>query len=220
VILEPDKYSKDEIERLKRNGTIVLAYLSLGEVNENRWYFEYVKGCVIGENPTWGSYYLNLSCKTWKNLLLNKIIPMILEKGFDGLFLDTIDVVDLYSQFKDDMVSLIKEIRAKYPNLILIQNRGFSVIDETAKYVDGVMFECFTTHYNWSSGRYEPWSGSDLNWVNKMAEKLLKLRDKYNLIVLTLDYADSKSLKKKCVEHAKEFGFIPFVSTVDLMTLR
>jgi len=219
VILDPDNYSKDEIEKLKKNGTIVLAYLSLGEVNENRWYFEYAKKCIIGRNPTWGSYYINISCKTWKSLLLGKIIPKILEKGFDGLFLDTVDVVDNYPQFKDDMIDLIKSIRAEYPNIILIQNRGFSVIDETAKYVNGVLFECFTTHYNWSSGKYELWSCNDLNWVNEMALKLLKLRDKYDLIILALDYADNEYLKEKCIEHAKKFGFVPYVTTVDLTSV-
>ncbi|WP_457549739.1 endo alpha-1,4 polygalactosaminidase [Archaeoglobus sp.] len=125
----------------------MLAYLSLGEVNENRWYFKYVKRCVTGKNPIRKYYYINLSCKTWKNVLLDTVIPKIVEKGFNGLFLDNVDVVDKYPKFKDDMTDLIKDIRARYPNLILIQNRGFSIINKTAKYVNGVVFECFTTYY-------------------------------------------------------------------------
>jgi uncharacterized protein (TIGR01370 family) len=219
VILEPDNYSKDEIENLKANGTIVLAYLSVGEVNSGRSYFNEVKDCILGKNPVWNSYYVNVSCKKWREFILDKRISHLLNKGFDGVFLDTVDVVDVYPNMKKDMVDLIAKIRERYPDIVIIQNRGFSVIDETAKYVDGVLFECFTTRYDWKSGKYVPWSGDNLEWIDDNARKLVKLKEKYDIIVLTLDYADDESLKEICIEHAKRFGFIPFVSTIDLTTL-
>jgi len=218
VILEPENYSKEEIEMLKRNGTIVLAYLSLGEVNEDRWYFKYVKDCTLGKNPNWNSYYVNVSCKKWQDLVLHELIPKILNKGFDGLFLDTVDVVDVYPNMKESMVKLIESIREEYPNIVIIQNRGFSIVNETAEYIDGVLFECFTTYYNWSSKTYEVWSGEDLEWINEQAEKLLNLKKKYGLVVLTLDYADSDELRRVCVKHAKEFGFVPYVSSTVYLT--
>lgn len=219
VILEPDNYSKDEIQKLKENGTIIVAYLSIGEVSASRSYFSEVRECIIGKNPTWNSYYVNVSCKRWQDIILNEIIPKILSKGFDGVFLDTIDVVDLYPNMKRDMIELIASIRKNYPDIVIIQNRGFSIIDETVKYINGILFECFTTRYNWKSKTYEVWSSKDLNWIDNIAEKLVKLRKKYGIIVLTLDYAENESLKRFCIRHAEKFGFIPFVSTINLMTL-
>ena len=216
VILEPENYSKDEIEKLKRSGTVVLAYLSLGEVNKDRWFFKEVKACLIGKNPTWQSYYVNISCKAWRDVILNEVIPQLISKGFDGLFLDTVDVVDVFPNMRDDMIKLILEIRDRYPNLILIQNRGFSILDETVRYIDGVLFECFTTHYNWTSKKYEIWGGEELRWIENQAERLAKLKEEYGILVLTLDYAESKELKDVCIQHARKFGFVPFVSTINL----
>ena len=218
VILDPDNYSKEEIHRLKEN-TIVVAYLSVGEVSTDRKYFKEVEECVMGKNPVWNSYYVNVSCEKWQDLILNGIIPEILNKGFDGVFLDTVDVVDLYPNMKNDMIELIATIREKYPNIIIIQNRGFSIIDETAKYIDGILFECFTTRYNWKSKKYEVWSDEDLKWIDSVAEKLVKLRERYGIVVLTLDYAENKSLEIYCIKHAEKFGFIHFISKINLTTL-
>jgi len=214
VIIESENYSKDEIEMLKRNGTIVLSYLSVGEVRGDRWYFNSVKVCTMGKNPTWNSYYVNVSCKAWRDVILNVLIPRILSKGFDGLFLDTVDVVDVFPNMRDDMINLISEIRSRYPNIVIIQNRGFSIIDETARYIDGVLFECFTTHYNWTSKRYEVWK--DRDWIDMQAERLANLRERYGIVVLTLDYAEDNDLKNLCIEHARRYKFIPFVSNVKL----
>ncbi len=212
VIVQPEEYSKKEIETLKKHKTIVLAYLSLGEVSER--YFKYAKGCIVGKNKNWNTYYVNVSCKKWQNFILNKAIPSILNKGFNGLFLDCVDVDKMTT--KKGMVNLIKKIRQKYPYIILIQNRGFSIINETAPYVNGVLFECFTTHYNWSSKKYELWKGEDLKWIEIKAKELLRLKKKYGLVVLTLDYAENKTLKKVCLKHAEKYRFIPYVSNIYL----
>ena len=93
------------------------------------------------------------------------------------------------------------------------RNRGFSIIDETAKYIDGVLFESFTTYYNWSNKKYELWSDKDLEWIEYQAKRLVKLKEKYGLIVLTLDYANNDHLKDICIRHAEKYGFIPYVSS-------
>ncbi len=212
VIIQPEEYLKKEIETLKKHKTIVLAYLSLGEVSER--YFKYAKKCIVGKNKNWNTYYVNVSCKKWQNFILNKTIPSILNKGFDGLLLDCVDVDNMTT--KKSIVSLIKKIRQKYPDIILIQNRGFNILNETAPYVNGVLFECFTTHYNWSSKKYELWKGEDLKWVEAKARELLRLKKKYGLVVLTLDYAENESLREVCLKHAKKYGFISYVSNIYL----
>ncbi len=212
VIVQPEEYSKKEIEILKKHKTIVLAYLSLGEVSER--YLKYAKGCIVGKNKNWNTYYVNVSCKKWQNFILNEAIPSILNKGFDGLLLDCVDVDKMTT--KRGMVSLIKKIRQKYPDIILIQNRGFSIINETAPYVNGVLFECFTTHYNWSSKKYELWKGEDLKWIGVKARELLRIKKKYGLVVLTLDYAENESLREVCLKHAEKYGFIPYISNIYL----
>ncbi len=219
VILDPDNYSKDEILKLK-NSTIIIAYLSIYEINPSRKYFSKVKECIIGFNEMWRTYYIDVSCGKWRETIMEEIILEIINKGFDGIFLDTIDDVEIYGK-KNEVISLIKNIRERYPKLIIIQNRGFSIVDETAPYIDGILFESFTSRYNWSTSKYEIWGENDLRWTENIAKQLIYLKNKRNLLILTLDYVDMKneSMKNFCIARAKKFGFIPFLSNLNLTAL-
>ena len=208
VIIEPYNYNKEEIKRLKElNPKIkVIAYLSIGEVDKERDYFEDCKSIIIGENPNWDSYYVNISSPIWRNIIFNEIDKFI-DMGFDGIFLDTVDSA-IYTNQKDDVVELIKDIRKRYPTIIIIQNRGLEVVDKTAPYIDAVLFEDFSTYYDFKEKKAKFWSGNDLKWTDIQAERLKKL----NIIVLTLDYVNDEEMAKKCIERAEEYGFIPMVT--------
>lgn len=71
-------------------------------------------------------------------------------------------------------------------------------------YIDAVLFEDFTTYYDFEEKKAKYWEGNDLEWINAQAERLKKL----NITVLTLDYVNNEEMAKKCVERAKEYGFI------------
>jgi len=38
----------------------------------------------------------------------------------------------------------------------------------------------------------------------------------YGLTVLTLDYAENKTLKKVCLKHAEKYGFISYILNIYL----
>ncbi len=127
------------------------------------------------------------------------------------MFLDTVDSA-IYTNQKNEVIELIKKIRKENPNIIVIQNRGFEVVDETAPYIDGVLFEDFTTCYDFKNKNAYYWKGSDLNWINAQSEKLKNLKEKYGIVVLTLDYVNDTEMAKKCIEHAKRYNFIPMTT--------
>ena len=208
VIIEPYNYNKEDIKRLKSiNPDIkIIAYLSIGEVDKNRDYFKDCQSIIIGKNPNWDSYYVDVSSSVWKDIILREVDKFI-NMGFDGIFLDTIDSA-IHTNQKEDVIRLIKDIRERYLNIIIIQNRGFEVVDKTAPYIDGVLFEDFSTYYDFKEKKAKFWKGNDLEWINTQAEKLKQL----NLIVLTLDYINDEEMAKKCIERAKEYGFIPMVT--------
>ncbi|ENN96585.1 hypothetical protein J422_01445 [Methanocaldococcus villosus KIN24-T80] len=54
--------------------------------------------------------------------------------------------------------------------------------------------------------------GSDLNWINAQSERLKNLKEKYHLVILTLDYVNDIEMTKKCIEHAKKYNFIPMTT--------
>ena len=90
VIIEPYNYNKEDIKRLKElNPKIkVIAYLSIGEVDKERDYFEDCKSIIIGKNPNWDSYYVNISSQIWKNIIFNEI-----DKFIDDAVINNIQII-------------------------------------------------------------------------------------------------------------------------------
>ncbi|WP_017981097.1 endo alpha-1,4 polygalactosaminidase [Methanocaldococcus villosus] len=212
VIIEPYNYKKEDIQKLKLlNPNIkVIAYLSIGEVSKDRPYFKECQKIIIGKNQNWNSYYINISSPIWQKIILNEV-KKFKNMGFDGVFLDTVDSA-IYTNQKNEVIELIKKIREENPDIIIIQNRGFEIIEKTAPYIDGVLFEDFTTHYDFKNKKAYYWEGSDLNWINAQSERLKNLKEKYHLVILTLDYVNDIEMTKKCIEHAKKYNFIPMTT--------
>ena len=63
VIIEPYNYKKEDIQKLKSlNPNIkVIAYLSIGEVSNDRPYFKDCQKIIVGKNQNWNSKYLTYS---------------------------------------------------------------------------------------------------------------------------------------------------------------
>ena len=216
VIIEPYNYNKEDLKKLKSlNPNIkVIAYLSIGEVSKDRPYFKDCQKIIVGKNQNWNSQYVNVSSPIWQKIILDEV-KKFKDMGFDGVFLDTVDSA-IYTNQKNEVIDSIKKIREENPNIIIIQNRGFEVIDKTAPYMDGFLFEDFTTGYDFKNKKAYYWDNGDLNWINAQGEKLKNFKEKYGIVILTLDYVNDAEMAKKCIEHAEKYGFIP-MTTKDIM---
>ena len=178
VMVEPYNLTAKQVAELKGTGTIIIAYISVGEADDERRYWETWKptdiayqidsiprtktdqndNMFIGEDPGWpGSYFVDASNQKWQNIILNEELPYILALGdskYDGIVMDLIDVVDEYEgkpkeeEMRQGMVDLIRQIKQKYPDLIVIPNRGFGIINEMSPYIDAFKFEELSLKYN------------------------------------------------------------------------
>lgn len=212
VIVEPHEYSKEQIDRIKKNGTIVMGYISVMELDA------WMKDLISEAEPTdyiirngsrvhfskWNSDLMDISSLHYKNLLLNEIKNQVDGKDFDGVFLDTVgDIDDQYSndpvmleKQRHALVTFLKEIQHQYPNFLLIQNWGLDTLqNSTFPYVNGVMWENF--HYDELSK--DPWT-----W--KRITNLKKLQQQYNIAVFTVSFKSEKENQ----QFAQNHGFIPF----------
>lgn len=211
VIAGPDTFSPAEILALQNAGVKVIAYLSVGEVGPN-WYLKDAvdPSWVLKKNPNWGSFIIDFANQGWHDLLLNRAIPDILSKGYDGLFLDTVDSVDVYPQKTQRMADLILAIRKRYPDLIIVQNRGLRVLEQTGPVVDGVMIESFSSTYDFQTKAYLPADYDASSWK--------RLQERFGFAVLALDYALPSDIPqiRHDYQRAREWGFLPYVSTIML----
>ena len=89
-----DRFEHPPIRPLLNQGKILFGYVTLGEVdNFEPWFQEVVdEGITIHANPVWEeSLMVDMRDPRWGKRVIEKVIPFVLHKGFNGLFLDTVD---------------------------------------------------------------------------------------------------------------------------------
>lgn len=107
---ESGRYSDTEMAGMKSGGRKLLAYLSIGEAEEYRYYFDpqwvsWIEGqptsaapCWLGRtNPDWeGNYKVQYWSEDWQRIVID-YLDRIIDDGFDGVYLDIIDAFEYWS---------------------------------------------------------------------------------------------------------------------------
>ncbi len=220
VIVEPDFYSVEEIAALQATGTTIIAYVTLGEVDENRWYYpKLAERGFLGKNENWNSFYLNLEDQISRNVILNQVLPKIMGKEVDGLFLDTIDAVAPVtnrSHLQPYMVQLIKSIREKYPEEIIIQNAGLFLLEHTEEAVDAFMTESLASDYEFSTGEYKIRDREDFN--NRL-DYLRHFAGEPGKPFFILEFADTEWKRSQISDRLDTLNRPYFISNIGLSIL-
>jgi cysteinyl-tRNA synthetase len=92
------EFSAAEIQELKAAGKTVLAYFSIGEAEDYRFYWKSSwrvgnPGFLAEENPDWtGNYAVKYWASGWWTKALQPYLDRILAAGFDGVYLDRVDM--------------------------------------------------------------------------------------------------------------------------------
>lgn len=221
VIVESAALTAGQIAQLKRAGTLVVAYLSIGEQIEPAdlkasYLFLDTKGNPV-KNKAWGSYYVNAADENWRKLIFNQA-EKLYQMGFDGLFLDTLDTAELYPQSAPGMASLVRELRRQFPEGILVANRGFTILPHIADVLDGLLFECFSSDYDAQSKRCYQLEGQATTENRELFHSLLQPFVKRGLTVLTLDYCEKTetAARRDYEKWARNLGCIPYCANGEL----
>lgn len=220
VIIEPDFYTKAEIQELKATGTSIVAYMTLGEVDPNRWYFPLLEQQgFLGMNENWGSSYIDISKDEVRSILLDRVLPEIMLKEVDGLFLDTIDAVAPYGERRalaPYMVEMITGIRNRYPQATVIQNAGLFLLEETRTVIDAVLIEDIASGYDFADQTYYVKS---LEEFNERADLVVSTSQKYDIPVFIVDFAVSQSAISEIKSRLDTLVSPYFISNIQLSQL-
>jgi uncharacterized protein (TIGR01370 family) len=215
------------LNTLADRGKTLLGYISLGEVEDNRAYYDDVKkeGILLQENRYWkGSYFVDLRDSRWTRRVIERLIPRILGRGFQGLFLDTLDNAAHLEQINPSKfkgmqsaaADLVKTIRYHYPSIQIMLNRAYEILPAVGEDIDMVLGESVFADYNFETKSYHR---VPPKLYRQQVEILSNARRQSpTLQIMTLDYwdpGDRDGLLEIYSEQRKN-GFVPYVATVEL----
>ena len=169
VVLDPRLVTDAEVAKLRATGTDVHAYVSIGEIEPtDPLYSDVPQSAVLATNEGWNTSVIDLTHPDWRNLILKKRIAPLAQRGFNGLFLDTLDSYHLTEDLarqKAALASLIGEIQTTSPNLKLLLNRGFEILESLPAKVTGVVAESLYKSFNPATDEYRDVPANDREWL-------------------------------------------------------
>jgi uncharacterized protein (TIGR01370 family) len=215
-----------DLVRREDGGPVLLGYLSAAEVLENGPHWARAgEGTLIRKKPEWNSWVLDLRDPDWRAFLVREAVPSILEQGFDGILLDTLDSAlalelwtdpDRYCGTREAAVRLVEDLRRARPDMVIAVNRALPVLGEIALCLDLLVLEGLSSIYGGPEAGYVPVEPEERRRLLDWLEAGLAKRPR--LPVLTLDYApeDRPDLVQEALGRALRKGFVPYVSTLEL----
>jgi len=218
VILESKHYLPSNIRVIKSQNEKVFAYISLGEVNANAPHYQELKGHTLGRNKIWDSYYLDLRSAATVETIMT-IVDETFEKGYDGLFLDNLDNFTIHGpqkNQKNEILALLKKIKAKYPKKQFIQNAGIDLAPETAHYVNAIAIESIASDYHFNDKTYNL---REKKQFETLLSRLQSVNESLKIPVILIEYSDSVQLTKKITERIEPTKFDYFIGNIDLQRL-
>ena len=160
---EDGEFSRSDVELIRSSGKVVLAYISIGEAEDYRFYwdedwYEDPPEWLGKENPEWpGNYAVKYWNEDWKGII-REYVERVLDQGFDGVYLDKVDEFEYWADPENGegtvlsletsarlMVDFIEEISDWLGGKLLFIQNGENIVEYANErffeVVDGIGLE-------------------------------------------------------------------------------
>ncbi|MBI4959484.1 MAG: endo alpha-1,4 polygalactosaminidase [Desulfovibrio sp.] len=214
----------------KKSGKpISLGYISLGEVDMDGRYWDSLKSETFlqGKSEAWNSKLVDIRAPQWRAFVLERLVTDVLARGYDGVFLDTLDSSlyledqkpDEFSGMRQAALDLVGAIRDRFPEIPICINRAAPLWQELAPKVQFVLAECLYGDYDFKKKRFVLTSKPDR--AQLLAAAAMARKANPELTLLSLDYISPKDHSgiRAATAFSRKHGFIPYVSTPKLDTV-
>ena len=222
------KFDPTEIAQLKTRSDgrrrLVLAYLSIGEAEQYRFYWrpEWCQRATApvwmgAVNPNWpGNYPVRFWAPDWQRLILapgDGYIAQIQAQGFDGIYLDRTDVYSEWTREQPsaerDMIQFLSAIaaaaRANAPDfLVVMQNAEELLVHrDVRRAIDGVAKEDLLHGTNFSE------AANNVETVTSSLAYLRRARTE-KIPVFAVEYLSDPAKIAAARRRLEGYGFLPY----------
>ena len=225
VVVDGELARRDEVAELRASGSTVLAYLSVGTIERWRSWYGDLKRFRLGAWRDWeDEWFADVSRRKLRRLLTRRIAPEILAKGFDGLFLDNVDMIETRGHRRQRtgmrwlVLGLSGLVRAD-GGLLYTQNgrwglRRLDLLDA----IDGWNREDVTWTYDFERRRYV----RNRAGARRAALAELEAMAARGLTTTATNYtrAGDRAAERESVADACSAGALPYVGDIGLTARR
>jgi hypothetical protein len=189
------------------------------------YYAKMPKTWFAGSNAAWSSTIVDQTAPGWPAFFVEQIVKPLWERGYRGFFLDTLDSYQLVAktdveraQQQAGIVTVLRALKARYPQALLILNRGFEILPQVHGEVAAVAFESLFGRWDQVNQRYDDVPSQDREWLLGQAREI---RERYRLPVISIDYCapDDAACRSAIVEKIEALGLVPYVTDGGLQTI-
>jgi hypothetical protein len=219
VVVDGEETPRSDVRRLRRSGTVVLGYLSVGTIERGRGWYRRARPYRLELWQDWGEWYADVSAAGFRRLLARRVAPALMRKGFSGLFLDNTDMVESHRRQRRGMRRLaasLSRLVHRRGGLLFTQN-GERSIGPTLRYYDGWNREDVSFTYDFDGKRYRRVPAA----AHRSAVRALRRIRRGGLVVTATDYAapGDAGATGQAVAAACSAGALPFVADIRLRRL-
>ena len=196
-------------------------------MHRTRSYFDDVaqQGLLLDENPTWkDAFAVDIRDRRWHARILDELVPAILARGFDGVFLDTVDTgTDL--ERRDSVrfagatlatIDLVRAIKRRNPSATIVLNRGYDILPAIENSVDMVLAESLVTAWDFQNNRARMAPASQHRAESDMLKAAALRNPELRLLALEYWPPEDDAAIKNIYAKVRALGFAPYVATVAL----
>jgi len=215
VVIDGEEATQDQIAALRDGGTVVLGYLSVGTIEPWRSWYPTLEPFALDRWGDWGEYYADVNDSEYRTAIL-RIADALTDKGFDGLFLDNVDMVESHRSQEEGMRTLVSDLsdQVRSSGGLLFAQNGEDFALTLAPLLDGWNREDVTFGYDFDREQYVRVPDQD----HEEALAALRSMRAAGLLITTTDYvgAGEWADQREAVRVAAGVGALPYVSDVEL----
>ena len=217
VVVDGESARARDVTAIHRaSGGLVFAYLDVVTIESYRGWYNAAKPFRLDYWGDWGEWYANVNAAGFRSLMLKRVAPKMLAKGFDGLFLDNTDMTETHPAQKRGMRALVaglsRLLRAR-GKLLMAQN-GAGVNWPLRRFYNGINFEDVSFSYDFDRRAYVRRGAGEVARAQREIRRYLSA----GLKVTATDYVAAGKTKQAriAVRNACSAGALPYVSDIYL----
>ena len=215
-----------------------LAYMSIGEAENYRWYWDPAWDAdedglpdpgaspwLDQANPAWpDNYKVRYWHSGWQDIIFgspDSYLDKILAAGYDGAYLDLVDAYEYYEDqgrttAAQEMVDFVKAIaayaRARRPDFAVFVQNGAELATNFSDYLSTITALAQEDIYYGHEGEDQPTPPEQTAYL----ESLLDVVYGAGKLVLTVDYASTPAYVDDAYARSQARGYVPYVTVRSL----